>query len=304
MGENELLVNKKKRNELIERIEVLDSVGEVLLLGDTDFATTEMVANYYNVTQRHIEDIINKNRDELESDGFGIRKAEDFISELKFGNKVNKQRGKFLVEVNENEIVSFAPRGVNLFPKRAILRVGMLLQDSSIAKELRTRLLDIIHDTEEKTDIVKDIVTEIRTEQDIQAELLKAIIEGDTNKESLLKTELIGLKQKRIKELEPKANYYDEVLKSKNTMTVTQIAKCYGMTAKGLNEILHKLKVQFKQNGTWVLYKEYDGKGFTRIDTYKYENKIYNTIGTNIQTKWTQVGRKFIHNLLIENGYI
>lgn len=304
MGENELLVNKKKRNELIERIEILDSVGEILLLGNTEFATTEMVANYYEVTQRHIEDIINKNRDELESDGFGIRKADDFISELKFGNKVSKQKGKFLVKINEDEVISFAPRGVNLFPKRAILRIGMLLQDSPIAKELRTRLLDIIHDTEEKTEIVKDIITEIRTEQDIQAELLKAIIEGDTNKESLLKTELIGLKQKRIKELEPKANYYDEVLKSKNTMTVTQIAKCYGMTAKGLNEILHKLKVQFKQNGTWVLYKEYDGKGFTRIDTYKYENKIYNTIGTNIQTKWTQIGRKFIHNLLIENGYI
>lgn len=304
MRENELLVNKKKRNELIERIEILDSVGEILLLGNTEFATTEMVANYYEVTQRHIEDIINKNRDELESDGFGIRKADDFISELKFGNKVSKQKGKFLVKINEDEVISFAPRGVNLFPKRAILRIGMLLQDSPIAKELRTRLLDIIHDTEEKTEIVKDIITEIRTEQDIQAELLKAIIEGDTNKESLLKTELIGLKQKRIKELEPKANYYDEVLKSKNTMTVTQIAKCYGMTAKGLNEILHKLKVQFKQNGTWVLYKEYDGKGFTRIDTYKYENKIYNTIGTNIQTKWTQVGRKFIHNLLIENGYI
>lgn len=193
---------------------------------------------------------------------------------------------------------------MRLFPKRAILRVGMLLQGSLIAKELRSKLLDIIHDAEEKTEIVKEVITEIRAEQDIQSELLKAIIEGDTNKESLLKTELIGLKQKRIKELEPKANYYDEVLKSKNTMTVTQIAKCYGMTAKGLNEILYKLKVQFKQNGTWVLYKKYDGKGFTRIDTYKYENKIYNTIGTNIQTKWTQVGRKFIHNLLIENGYI
>ena len=34
------------------------------------------------------------------------------------------------------------------FPKRAILRVGILLRNSHVAKEVRTILLDIVHDTE------------------------------------------------------------------------------------------------------------------------------------------------------------
>lgn len=36
-----------------------------------------------------------------------------------------------------------------LFPKIAILNVGMLLTQSEVARELRSRLLDIVHDAEE-----------------------------------------------------------------------------------------------------------------------------------------------------------
>ena len=45
-------------------------------------------------------------------------------------------------------------RGLTLIPKRALLRIGMLLRDSEVAKEVRSRLLDIIHDVEVNTDIV------------------------------------------------------------------------------------------------------------------------------------------------------
>ena len=45
--ENQLLENKKMREEVVGRIEVLEQVGELLLLPNTEFATTEMVAKYY-----------------------------------------------------------------------------------------------------------------------------------------------------------------------------------------------------------------------------------------------------------------
>ena len=154
---------RELREEFIGRMDVLDKVGDLILLPSTEFATTEQVATYYGVTTRHIEDIISNNKEELISDGYGIRKADDFITELNFGNKVTKQRGKFLVEFDENNVVTFAPRGISLFPKRAILRVGMLLRDSEIAKEIRSRLLDIVHDAEQgKTEIIENIVEELR----------------------------------------------------------------------------------------------------------------------------------------------
>lgn len=57
-----------------------------------------------------------------------------------------------------------------LFPKRAILNVGMLFTPSEVAKGLRSRLLDIVHDAEEViTDngntIVENVVEEILDEK-------------------------------------------------------------------------------------------------------------------------------------------
>ena len=61
------------------------------------------------------------------------------------------------------------------------------------------------------------------------------------------------LLQQQVGELKPKADYYDQILKSTKLITVNAIAKDYGMSAQALNKILHDLKVQFKQSGQWLL---------------------------------------------------
>jgi len=203
MNELALLENKESREQMIDRINVLDSVGELLLLPSTNHTRIEQVAEYYKVSQRHIEELLSLNREELETDGVKVYKANDFITELDLGNKVIKQRGKFLVEFSDDNIISFAPRGVLLFPKRSILRIGMLLRDSPVAQEIRNRLLDIFQDVEkQQPQIINNIVSEIRTEQGIMQEMIQAMYEGDYAKESQLKTELLGIKTKRVKELE------------------------------------------------------------------------------------------------------
>lgn len=202
-NEFQLVEKRELREEFIGRMEVLDKVGDLILLPSTEFATTEQVATYYGVTTRHIEDIISNNKEELISDGYGIRKADDFITELNFGNKVTKQRGKFLVEFDENNVVTFAPRGISLFPKRAILRVGMLLRDSEVAKEIRSRLLDIVHDAEQgKTDIIQGIANDIDEEKVIKEKMFNGMLNGDVMLMAEAATLLSALKNKRIAELE------------------------------------------------------------------------------------------------------
>lgn len=116
-------------------------------------------------------------------------------------------------------------------------------------------------------------------------------IEEQREKERI-KTEKLMLEQ-QVKENQPKVTYYNEILKSKSALTITQIAKDYGMSGKAMNQLLHKEKIQYKQSGQWLLYSNHQDKGYTKSDTHldKHGN-------THMSTKWTQQGRLFIYDKL------
>lgn len=107
--------------------------------------------------------------------------------------------------------------------------------------------------------------------------------------------------EQRVAEYEPKVTYYDSILQSKDVVTVTQIAKDYGLTANGLNDILHEEKIQYKNNGQWLLYKDYMNNGFTKSCTHPYTHSD-GSKGCKMYTKWTQKGRLMIHALLEKRG--
>lgn len=114
--------------------------------------------------------------------------------------------------------------------------------------------------------------------------------------------QLTNQSQKQIiGELKPKADYTDKILKNKGLVTITQIAKDYGMSGNAMNDLLHSLGVQYKQSDQWLLYRQYHGLGYTHSQTIN----IIRADGrpdVKMNTKWTQKGRLFIYNLLKENG--
>lgn len=79
-----------------------------------------------------------------------------------------------------------------------------------------------------------------------------------------LKAEREGrlIAEQRVNELTPKASFKNESL-----VTITQIAKDYGMSGQEMNAKLHDLKVQYKQGSTWLLYSKYQKTGWTHSDT-------------------------------------
>ncbi|EGQ1709774.1 phage antirepressor [Staphylococcus pseudintermedius] len=74
--------------------------------------------------------------------------------------------------------------------------------------------------------------------------------------------------EQQVKELKPKATYYDLVLQNKSLLSVSKIAKDYGMSARALNKLLHELGVQYKQGDIWLLYAKHQDKGYTQTSTY------------------------------------
>ena len=86
--------------------------------------------------------------------------------------------------------------------------------------------------------------------------------------------------------LSVKANYYDRILQSKNSVPVTQIAKDYGMTAIAFNRMLHDYGIQYSIRNSWVLYAEYANLGYTQSKTYQIGEKLFSDIAAYIDDNY------------------
>lgn len=106
--------------------------------------------------------------------------------------------------------------------------------------------------------------------------------------------------EQRVNELKPKADYYDKILANKSLMTISVIAKNYGMSANKMNQTLHKLGVQYKQGKTWLLYSKHQDKGWTHTEMLE----VAGTDKLQPSTKWTQKGHIAIYELLKKNDIL
>ena len=107
----------------------------------------------------------------------------------------------------------------------------------------------------------------------------------------------------KITEMLPKVSYYDKILESKSTMTVTQIAQDYGMSAVKMNRILAELKIQRKVQGQWILYNNYVACGYVHskaVDIVRADGRR----DVKYNTEWTVKGRIFLYNKLKESNII
>ena len=132
-------------------------------------------------------------------------------------------------------------------------------------------------------------------------EALLQLVEAEEEKERL---QLANKQQEQIiGELKPKADYTDVILKSNSLVTITQIAKDYGMSGQEMNSLLHELKVQYKLSDQWLLYSKYHNEGYTHSETIPIKHKS-GRLEPKMNTKWTQKGRLFLYELLKENGIL
>lgn len=106
-----------------------------------------------------------------------------------------------------------------------------------------------------------------------------------------------------ISEMKPKVNYVDMILASKETVTTTQIAQDYGMSAKAFNIILRNFGIQHKVGGQWILYAKYLPNGYVQSDTITISHRD-GSAGSVMHTKWTRKGRLFLYDELKNHDII
>lgn len=106
-----------------------------------------------------------------------------------------------------------------------------------------------------------------------------------------------------IREMQPKAEYHDNVICSKSLVLTTQIAKDYGMSGTKFNALLADLGIQYKMREQWLLYAPYQNQGYTASTTFIIKHSD-GSISSRYQTEWTQKGRRFLYLFLKDYGII
>lgn len=164
-------------------------------------------------------------------------------------------------------------------------------------------------------DMAKEICMLQRNEKGKQARQYFIQLEKDWNSPEKVMARALKIADQKIKRLEvenekqrqaiadfqPIKQYVDTILSSARTLTTTQIAADYDMSARALNKILHEEGIQHKVNGQWILYKDHMGKGYTKSKTISI-TRSDGSPDTVLHTEWTQKGRLMIHKILQSRG--
>ena len=271
MKETQFIDDKVLRDKSVEHYEVLEKVKELLLIPNTKWATQKQVAEYYEVGEKAIETIYSRHRDELESDGVSLKSYKEFLNIQNEGLEISYVVGKTIFTFANGNELTVPNRGLKVFPRRAILRVGMLLRDSEVAKEVRTQLLNI----EEKTST--EIKTEdIEEEQELMLSVGMAVASGDANAVATASANLVAFKNRHIEKLQnDNKALAGEILswsdRKKLNAGVRQLAAVTGIPFGNMwNELYKNLQYRYG-----ICLKQRGGKPFVQwVDESEWENVI------------------------------
>ncbi len=286
-------MNNNEINNLVASIDVKGTqkfMGKEIPVVEGGFGEGQKVvlaktiAEIHEVKTDKINDLINNHIDEFE-DGIDILslKGNKEFETLAKGNGLYTQNSlnssKYIYLLSEQGymlLVGFMKtekaKAIRKQLRREYFAMRKVLNSS---EQLKSNLLLEIYNGGQNGVLASKKLTELETRP------LQDTIEKQSN---------------TINELLPAANYTKKVLEDNDTLlTITQIAKDFGMSGQALNDLLHDLGVQYKQNGQWLLYSKYQGKGYARTVQSEIKN-------AKPQTKWTQKGKKFINDTLRKKG--
>ena len=257
-----------KANEgRVNLVEMLKKYGEIV-----DYMTEPMVADFYKVSNKCLNQVGNRNAEELSNYGYRVVKGEELNN---------------LRTTSCSLQISNKTRAIRLYPIKAIMVIGMMLTESEVAEHLRKDIIDILFD-DKGSKLTRKEALQLAILNGDDLEKISALQEYKT----LVVDEATKPLIETIEKNEPKVSYHDKVLNVDKLVTTTDIAKDLGMTARELHNKLHDMKIIFKTGNHWTFYAKYQ----TRIPLYAdYQ------IGEHGQIlKWTEKGRKWIIKLLNE----
>lgn len=212
------------------------------------------------------------------------------------------EEDKQIIQRSQNVTLEIPNRGLTLINQSGVISLALSSKLPSARKFKRWVTSEVIPSVLKHGAYLTDQkIEEVLTSPDTIIRLATELKEERQAKLVLKQQNSVLLQQNN--ELKPKADYTDLILSNKTLVTITFIAKDYGMSGLAMNKLLHDLGVQYNQSGVWLLYAKHQTKGWTQSETTEVVKKD-GSKKLVMNTKWTQKGRLGLYELLKDNGYL
>lgn len=275
-----LILDKNLRDKLSNRIDVLDKVKKIVTLPGTAFVTLDQMADYYSVHMYHLKKVVSNNKEEIENDGCELLTKDQYKNYCSINTTLVQTQGSATYTLPSGEKVIIPNRGLRVFSKRAVLRIGMLLTKSEVAKQLRTDLLDVatgevpvITTVQNAIEDANDRYIELHTKQ------YNLIMSGDMDGALIVQAEIRNYEirheqemQNKINELTPKAEAYDDLCKSEFAHETKDASKVIGFGRNTFRNMLKRDKY-LMEDGT--PYQRYIDMGLFELRLKRYPRQHY-----------------------------
>lgn len=239
-NDRQLVMKEENKPKLLE---ILRKLGNA-----TDYMTEHMVAEFYNVNQKGIEQIANRKSEELKKYGYKLYKRSEILNLQVVG------------------LENIPNRGLRLYTIESVVVIGMMLTESEVAERLRNEIIkELFNETPTIDPLLanlNDIVKASHDNNDVQL----AIAIG--KRDRLIENEIINKRIKplenQIEELSPLAQKYNIFIDTEGLTDVETFSKNLGIKRLGRNNMYKYLRDKgylMKNNRPYQKY--IDNKYFT-----------------------------------------
>lgn len=173
--------------------------------------------------------------------------------------------------------------------------------------EARAKLIKRWKELEEqhqKPSVPQNYLEALKSLVKSEEEKQQIALENKQQQETILTISKVNMELgNKITEMLPKVSYYDRILQSNATMTITQIAQDYGMSAIAMNKELEAMKIQHKVRGQWILFTKFLKGGYVHsraVDIIRKDGQH----DVKYNTEWTTKGRIFLYESLKAKGIL
>ena len=264
------------------------SMNEIVYRGESNqpLTNSKLVAEVFG---KNHKDVMKAIRNLTEGSAQNCAVLEMF-SESTYKNKQNKEQPMFIMNQDGFTLLAMGFNG-----KKAM--------------EFKLKYIEAFNKMKKEIEVTKPSVPQN------YLEALKSLVKAEEEREQLAlenrkqQQEIVTISKEnmelgnKITEMLPKVSYYDQILKSNATMTITQIAQDYGMSAVRMNKELESMRIQHKVRGQWILYGQFLTGGYVHsraIDIIRSDGRH----DVKYNTEWTTKGRIFLYDALKAKGIL